>query len=151
MPSPLHRRGLTLVEMLLAMAIATLLLLTAGLMLMAASRHLHRNAEILEGQRDLTAALQALEQSLRGASRLTVSAYTGTLAIAGSPPRRFVARQSSLFYEVDAGGAGTELIRGRLAAFDPQPGVRSIAVRLAVTAGGVTTEVNSVTTCRNFP
>jgi hypothetical protein len=142
------------VEVLAAIAAASVLALTAGLLLYYGYLALTRNRENVEMQADGTIAMDMIARAVRPASTATVTAAAGSLRVATSNRVvEFRAVAADLVYDPDTGHAGDEMtvVRGRLVSFAASNTPRGVDVRMVLkdaTASPAAT-LEGTMTCRN--
>jgi hypothetical protein len=124
------KRGLTVVELLVASVSAAILALTAGSMLFYGYTSWHNNSQAVELQRDGTFVLDMVGRRIRAASSADVTVGPGQLTIA---TQSFHASGSDLVYDPDTGVLGDEqvLVDERLVSFVPVH-LTNIGVRVDV-------------------
>ena len=132
-----HSRGLTLVEMAAAMLASTILMISAGVMLVNGYSCWHRNHDVLELQRDATITMATLARAVRGASSGDVSiplpGQTAELLVIQTidGPLSFDVREGDLVY---TSGAGREVtvVQGSLAKFEVMNNSEAISIQLGL-------------------
>jgi prepilin-type N-terminal cleavage/methylation domain-containing protein len=121
MKRPEHNAGFTMVELMVALAAASILAITAGTTLVYSYSGWYRNNAALELQRDATLAMYRLSRAVRGASAADV-----TTPLAGQSAARltiktteFRVNEKHLLYDPDTGIDGNEvvIVDGRLKTF----------------------------------
>ena len=121
MKRPEHNAGFTMVELLVALAAASVLAVTAGITLVYSHSGWRRNNAAMELQRDATLAMYRLSRAVRGASGNDV-----TTPLAGQSAERLTIQTTEfrvdgdhLLYDPDTGIGGNEIVivDGRLKTF----------------------------------
>ena len=121
MKRPEHNAGFTMVELLVALAAASVLAITAGITLVYSHSGWRRNNAAMELQRDATLAMYRLSRAVRGASGNDV-----TTPLAGQSAERLTIQTTEfrvdgdhLLYDPDTGIGGDEvvIVDGRLKTF----------------------------------
>ena len=121
MKRPEHNAGFTMVELLVALAAASILAITAGITLVYGCSGWRRNNAAVELQRDATLAMYRLSRAVRGASATDV-----TTPLAGQSAEQltiqsteFRVNEEHLLYDPNTGIDGDEvvIIDGRLKTF----------------------------------
>ena len=121
MKRPEHNAGFTMIEMLVALAAASILAITAGITLVYSHSGWRRNNAAMELQRDATLAMYRLSRAVRGASANDV-----TTPLAGQSAGRLTIQTTEfrvdgdhLLYDPDTGIGGDEvvIVDGRLKTF----------------------------------
>jgi len=121
MKRPEHNAGFTMIEMLVALAAASILAITAGITLVYSHSGWRRNNAAMELQRDATLAMYRLSRAVRGASANDV-----TTPLAGQSAERLTIQTTEfrvdgdhLLYDPDTGIGGDEvvIVDGRLKTF----------------------------------
>jgi len=121
MKRPEHNAGFTMVELLVALAAASVLAITAGITLVYSHSGWRRNNAAMELQRDATLAMYRLSRAVRGASANDV-----TTPLAGQSAERLTIQTTEfrvdgdhLLYDPDTGIGGDEvvIVDGRLKTF----------------------------------
>jgi len=113
-----RKQGFTVVELMATIAAATVLALSAGIVLTVGYREWVNDTGIVEMQRDATFAVDMMAKSIREANPSTVTASSGTLNIG---TRSFYSSADDLMYDPNTGTGGDEivLVPGRLINFVP--------------------------------
>ncbi len=140
-----RRDGMTLVEFLVASVAASILVLTAGMVLVLSFRTLRANSEAVELQRDVDITTRTLYRAIRTTRRfevaspmagaagpqLTINDRSFFRADAGLLP---AAGGGFLVYDPDTGAAGDEqvLVNGSLQAFTVFNNTNSIGLNFTV-------------------
>jgi prepilin-type N-terminal cleavage/methylation domain-containing protein len=125
MKRPEHNAGFTMVELLVALAAASILAITAGMTLVYGYSGWCRNNAAMELQREATLAMYRLSRAVRGASATDV-----TTPLAGQSAERLTIKMTDkttefrvdgdhLLYDPDTGIGGDEvvIVDGRLKTF----------------------------------
>jgi len=121
MKRPEHNAGFTMVELLVALAAASILAITAGITLVYGYSGWCRNNAAVELQREATLAMYRLSRAVRGASATDV-----TTPLAGQSAEQltiqsteFRVNEEHLLYDPNTGIDGDEvvIIDGRLKTF----------------------------------
>lgn len=144
----------SLVELLVALAAASILLLTFGIMLTASFSAMTYNRQVIDGQRDVTAALQAIDHLVRPASRYGIAVSTNRVTVSREAGSATVySSGDDLMMDPDAGSPANAipLVRGRLEAFEPSLSGSNLRLLLRTVTGTSTTVVQSTIAFRNSP
>lgn len=145
------RRGFTLVELLVAIASYSILVLVAGVTVIGLSTQLKRSRADLEAQRDLGVARHRITYVLRSAARSDVHTSSNRLdVLTATGTVSFVASGSNLF-QCTAAGDTTTLVGGRLVLFSAQVTNFSLKVNLAVRGDAMTNSIQEFIAFRNGP
>lgn len=121
MKRPEHNAGFTMVELMVALAAASVLAVTAGITLVYSHSGWRRNNAAMELQRDATLAMYRLSRAVRGASANDV-----TTPLAGQSAERLTIQTTEfrvdgdhLLYDPDTSIGGDEvvIVDGRLKTF----------------------------------
>jgi Tfp pilus assembly protein PilW len=153
-----YDQGSTLVELLAAMLAAAILVLTAGVMIVYASRESQRNTAGMNMQADGRVAMQAIGRSIRGVSTADVSVVASDdLRITrGGYTERFYVNAQNLVHDPSMAVVGDEILlaNGTLAVtngFAASLSNNLVVVILSLTAGDHTYQqtVEGAFTCRN--
>jgi prepilin-type N-terminal cleavage/methylation domain-containing protein len=145
------RRAFTLVELLTAMAAYALLVLVAGITVVALSRDLSRSRLDLEAQRDLAVSRRRMEHVVRPATRAGLAVSAGRLdVLTASGTVTFLAQGSNLVQR-NAAGESSILVGGRLVDFGASLSNFAVTVTLAVRGDAITSRVTESIAYRNVP
>ena len=145
MSTSARKSGLTIVELMAAIAGASILALAAGSMVFFGYRTWQRLGDAVNMQRDSTVASRTLAATARAATNITWSGGSLTIQRAGSPPCAFSVSGKNLVFDPNTAAAGDQLnlVNGTLLTFAPTVGSNSLSVVL-VLANGQYTASNSL-------
>jgi len=107
--------GFTVIELLLGVVLAAFLALTAGGLLVFASRGWLCSASMSEMEHDMAVTLHALDMAVRGASNSNVVTGVNTLRVtAGGATKAFSRVGNSLYYNLNGTAGGELVVNNRL-------------------------------------
>jgi len=118
MKRPEHNAGFTLVELIIALAAASILAITAGITVVYGYSGWRRNNAAVELQRDATLAMYRMSRAVREASAADVTTSASQLTIQPTEFRVNV-NGDCLLYDPNTGVEGDEvvIVDGRLETF----------------------------------
>ena len=118
MKRPEHNAGFTIVELIIALAAASILAITAGITLVYGYSGWRRNSAAMELQRDATLAMYRLSRAVRGASAADVTTPSAAQLTIQQTEFR-VDDVNHLLYDPNTGIDGDEvvIVDGRLKTF----------------------------------
>lgn len=145
------RAGFTLVELMTAITAYSMLVIVAGVTVVALHRDLHRSRADLEAQRDFSVTRRRLEHAVRPASRPQVVATAGRLDVLTSSGTVSFVREGASLVQYTAGGDAGTLVAGRLLQFDASVSNFTVTVTLAVRGETETNRVTERIAYRNVP
>lgn len=102
-----HNAGFTIIELMVVLAAASVLAITAGMTLVFGHSGWHRNNAAMELQRDATLAMYRLSRAVRGASAADVTTSASQLTIQTT---EFRVNGDHLIYDPNTGTDGDEVV-----------------------------------------
>ena len=145
--------GFTLVELMAAMVISTILALTGGLMLYHASVAWRKDSEAVELQRDATFAMDIISRAIRPATHSDIDIQNSGLTLIIGNKAFYLQGSASLEYDPDDTVSGDEtiIINNKVSglSFLQHAPSRSIRVNLVLADGAETTALDTVVRYRN--
>jgi prepilin-type N-terminal cleavage/methylation domain-containing protein len=143
-------RGFTIIELMVAMVIGSILAITAGSMLYYIFLTWHRNTDEVELQRDATIAMNMISRAIRAATANDIQAASQSLVIKN---KTFYNTNSSLWYDPDTTIANNEIeiINNKVnsISFINNAPEHSIGIDIELQDGVKSTAVSSTISYRN--
>ena len=145
--------GFTLVELIAAMVMSTILVLTGSLMLYHSFVAWHDNNDAVELQRDATFAMDIISRAIRPATYSDIDIQNSGLTLVVGSKSFYLQGSASLEYDPDDAVTGDEtiIINNKVSglSFSQHDPSRSVRINLALMDGAETTVVNTVVQYRN--
>jgi prepilin-type N-terminal cleavage/methylation domain-containing protein len=153
--TPTNRAGLTLIEMMVALAIGLIVILGTGSLLALAQKSWNREWEQANLQRDVSYAMLKVKQSIRNGTQAQLDADGYGVKIyhtAGWIRFRFVPGQKTLRYQLE-GETEQTLLNGivQSASFEVDATThKTVTVGLELQKGACEAQLSSTTMMRNY-
>lgn len=145
-----QRSGFSLVELMMALFAASILAITAGILLSSGVTHTIRLRDEVDLQRDLTAAWQTIRSVVRTASSAQFHTASNRLDIVGLSGFSAIYRDGNSLRFLTPNGNVVTLIRPpALVAFSAAATGGVVTVGITVRGQGGDTALSATTACRN--
>ena len=142
----------TIIELLAAMLAASVLALTAGLMLLVSYRTWVDNNDYVDLQRDASLAQSIVDRWVREASHWNVTATNGVLTmLTETGSRRLYRDSANLIYDPDTGTSDDEMVvsSNRVTEFTAEATHLGVAIDLWLQEEEMTAELHTFISFRN--